>query len=440
MDKKLSKLLDELYQLDPSLKVHDSLLRSVLSEVLASRPEATMDPEFYRDLRETLLSRVQEMKASTEERFTTPRFSLFPRMAYAFGGLAVVTGIAVLANGVLPQSGILVKRVGPEAYGTLSYSNAAGEKGGLGGGGAVDSMIWLPDERINYEFNYTGEALTGFDSVDVLKRDETSNVFDVKVDTDAFNVSHFGAMEAAYTNLVPVDGEGYSLNFDPNGQLFSFNEVHPYSPECPWGSCSDLDTSPLKSSELPSDESLIAVSESFFNDIDLDRTLLGEPYVNEYFIGENSEVDYMLTVTYPLEIEGKPVYMTWGGRSGVTVSIDAHRMKVTNANWIYASKTFSSSSYEGIAADEIVSLAQKGGVSSSQWDDPTKTVTLDLGTPTLIYSEIQNYTEYGTYNDLYAPAYLFPIVNDTEDVYYGDWIVVPLAKDLAVISRPNVLY
>lgn len=437
MDKKLSKLLSELYQRDPSLKTHDSLLRSVLGEILASRPEATMDPAFYRDLRETLLSRIRETNEAQESSFTTPRFSLFPRLSYAFSGLALVTLIAVGARGLVPDSRLKIHSVDPAAFGALSFQTAGGEKGGLGGGG---DLLYFPEERVNYQFHYTGEALTAYETVDVLKRVIPGAAVTVKLNFDAVDLGSFGKMEAAYTNLQPADGEGYSINYDPNSQALSLYEFNPSSLECPWGICSDWNTNPLKASDVPSDEELISVSDSFFDEIGLDRSLLAEPYVNDFFVGEGSEVDYILSITYPFEIDGMPVYSTWGGRSGVTVSIDVHRMKVTNVNWIYASHEFESSSYAGASAEDILTLAEQGGVSPTVWESPTKVVDLDLGTPTLVYTQVQNYTEYGTYSDLYAPAYLFPILNDTEDLYYGDTLVVPLAKELAVSSSPVMLY
>ncbi len=443
MDKKLSKLLNELYQLDPSLKAHDSLLRSVLGEILASRPEAQMDPAFYRDLRETLLSRIRERAEAQDSGFTTPRFSLFsrlafPRLAYAFSGLAVVTGIAVLAHGLVPSSGLNIARIEPSAFGTLTFQSNGGEKGGgLGGGGET---LWLPEVRTNYAFHYTGEALAGMDSVEVLKRVVPANAVKVKLDFDALDLDSLGQMEAAYTNLQPADGDGYTVNYDPNSKSISLNEFHTSSPECPWGLCTDWDTSALTVENVPSDEELIAVSDAFFEEIGLDRSTLTTPYVNDYFIGEGSEVDYILSVTYPFEMDGKPVYTSWGGQAGVTVSIDAHRMKVIGANWIYASQNFESSSYPGASAEEVLAMAGQGGVTPAQWENPTEVVNLDLGTPTLIYSQIQNYTEFGTYNDLYAPAYLFPILNDTEDLYYGDFIVVPLVEELVMNSPPNILY
>lgn len=437
MDKKLSKLLSELYQLDPSLKAHDSLLRSVLGEILAARPEAQMDPAFYRDLRETLLSRIRETNEAQESSLITPRFSLFPRFGYAFSGLALVTLIAVGAHGLAPDSRLEIHSVDPAAFGALSFQTAGGEKGGLGGGG---DLLYYPEERVNYQFHYTGEALTAYETVDVLKRLEPQSVVNVKLDFDSLDLNSFGKMEAAYTNLQPVDGDGYTLNYDPNSHALSLYEFHTASPECPWGICSDWNTNPLQASEVPSDEALIAVSNSFFDEIGLDTSLLSEPYVNDTFVGEGSEVDYTLSITYPFEIDGMPVYSTWGGRAGVTVSIDAHRMKVTSANWIYDSQEFESSSYAGASVEDILTLAEQGGVSPAVWENPTRVVDLDLGTPTLVYTQVQNYTEYGTYSDLYAPAYLFPILNDTEDLYYGDTLVVPLAKELAVSSWPVMLY
>lgn len=445
MDKKLSQLLEELYQIDPSLKSHDSLLRSVLGEVLASRPEATMDPAFYRDLRETLLSRLSETEAVPEAGFTTPRFSpfsnfQFPRLAYAFSGLTAVLGIAVLANGFVPSNGVRITSVEPSAFGSLSTQSDLGEMGGLGGGGAVDSMIIYPEERINTHFNYTGDALASMDVVEVLKRVAMDNPLSVKLDVDTIDVDQLGPMKVAYTTLQPLGEEGYSLSYDPNAQTLSLNAYHSYSEDCPWGYCNSWASTPLTEADVPSDEALIAVSDAFFEEFGLDQDLVGAPYVNDYAFGPEMEISSWLTVTYPFEIDGMPVYMSWGGRAGLTVDIDVSRMKVLNVNWIYTSEDFEASSYEAASTETVLELAANGGVSTSLWEDPTKVIELDLGTPTLVYAQIQNYSSTGTYSDLYAPAYAFPILNDTEDLYYGDSIVVPLAEELAHSAPPMILY
>lgn len=300
-------------------------------------------------------------------------------------------------------------------------------------------MMYYPEERVNTHFNYLGDELTLPSTVEVLRRVSANNTVDIDLDVDAFNIKALGGMKAGYFTLQPTGEEGYSLSYDPNAQTIALMAYHEYSEGCPWGYCEDWTSGMLTAETVPSDEELLAVTDAFMDKMDIDLSLTGEPYVTEYFLGENSEISSLLNVVYPFEIDGTPVFNNWGGPAGISVDVDARRMVVMNVNWIYTSTSFESSEYTPASLEQVMEVAENGGVSNAQWEDPTSTVEIDLGTPTLVYSQLQSYDAAGAYSDLYVPAYAFPILNDPNDAYYGDTIIVPLAADLAVISGPPMI-
>jgi hypothetical protein len=64
MNEKINKILEELYQMDPSLKKHEGKIKILLDKMLSNKPNDEIDSAFVVRLQEGLLA---EMSASQKE-------------------------------------------------------------------------------------------------------------------------------------------------------------------------------------------------------------------------------------------------------------------------------------------------------------------------------------------------------------------------------------
>jgi len=449
----MEKLLQELYLLDPGLKAHESTLKQVLSELLLAKPDATMDPAFYEQLKAMIQSRLEE---NAEEAPAASPFGFWKNFSYAFSGVAAIT---LVVAGILTQPNpntFKVVPVGEEKFGALTSTDAAvpgsrGEMEGLGAGGkltnitetqdvllAQESEIWLPEERINYEFTYVGDPLTLSDSaIEVLHR-IIPDAPKQNISSDVMNMNSFGGFQPTYVNLNPIGSESYAISYDYMYGQISLYEYNAPTAECPWGWCNDWPTTSITADNIPI-EKTIATANQFLQDHDISTENFGDPYILDLENLKNyGDIGYMLTVVYPYEINGKLVSYVWGNDAGMMVTVDVNREKVTNLSNIFTSNQFESSTYQAAILDEVLAAAKTGGGNNYTWEDPTKTQEFQLGTPTLIYAIVSQYnTNGGNSTDLYVPAYSFPILNDTENVYWPENVIVPLAKDLITQPEPS---
>ncbi|HYC79979.1 MAG TPA: hypothetical protein VEC17_03045, partial [Candidatus Binatia bacterium] len=56
MQNKIDNILAELYQSDPTLKQHESVLRKVIVELMELRPNTQFDEQFRQELRRRLMA------------------------------------------------------------------------------------------------------------------------------------------------------------------------------------------------------------------------------------------------------------------------------------------------------------------------------------------------------------------------------------------------
>lgn len=413
----IDTLLKELLTLDPSLKAHEARLRKVLSMVLAAKPEVRMDPVFYEELRETLWKQL----AAKEE---APQVNRSPwrRVAYAFGGMALVAAVVFTSRMLAPVSSWTLVPAGQEAYGPLN-SGGGGDKGG-DGGSPVE-----PSERINYHFSYTGEPLDVPASVDVLHR--LSGLTPL-VPVEGVDLKSFGPLYTRSVAFDPVDEDGYSVSFDYEREMLNIYENIKRTPDCPWGWCKEWSTEPLTAAQVPAETTLVSVADGFLKDHGISTALYGKPTMETPFVDPGTgEISYQIAVFYPYLLNGESVYYLSGAMSGgvmgMQVNIDVHREKVITVDTVVLSNRFETSAYPAATEEQVLATAAQGGVAATPWTDPTKTVELELGTPEKVFANMDLATSYDTQHEFYVPAYKFPV---SANSYGFEYVLVPLAADM----------
>lgn len=377
-------------------------------------------------------------------------------------------------GGITLSSKVAISSVGENAFGVLSdlsvsssgsksspsESYAASSNGaatasdkvvapatiaGQGGGGAGVSGVIYPYDPTYNVYVYKGESFTQSEAkMNVLKR--TSGVSDVPASTLAraldFSLFDLGKLDSAKTSNLSFfeDKEfGYRTDIDlilGTASVYKNYEKWPnlYG-DCKGAVCSSPMS--LKITDLPGDEEIINAANAFLKEYQVDLSVYGTPEVNKNFMsyyvaGQEAYVPDEVSVVYPLVVDGKSVYESYGEVNGLNVNYDIRNKKISSM-YNLMTHSYQSSAYEAemdvakiLAAagnvDGVMPLREDGGVAY-------KTVEIELDTPFLSYGNLWRY-ENNQSSEYLAPCLVFPVKNSSDAVANGrKRVIVPLIKD-----------
>jgi hypothetical protein len=502
MSDRTKKVLEELYALDPTLKDHEPALLAVLERLAATKPDVRIDQVFLAKLRTALLATPAAADLSQPSKnIITNLFDTMSKTPFILGGLAmtaILVAVIVTLPGQAPSqqggssqfamAGIV--DAAPGAFGDLSSigqqgaspeaatavpapeaPNAAIEPAVLGTAAAISArpmgvrdpgisemsidskMMVRPWSAETYTLAYDAsqgpyviaEQPVYRRSMDTKTMSQFASTFTGR-SNGILNLAKLSDLRIESVSLFEDREDGYSmqLNLSDGSAYLGLDWRHQqYDPS--------LDE-PLRPSDMPSDESLIAAANEFMDRFAINRSAYGEPFVEKtwqrYVIMAAADQDSpiapsTLNVVYPLLIDGTEVTEFGGEESGPRVSIRARDLKVMN---LYGLSTlrFERSPYE-LETDiaRITAFAEKGGLRGAiyqpmTYDDQgnpvpsaTEAETLRLGAPGQILLRMFTTVDNASV-ELYLPALRFPILNlPTDPNYYGPQdVVVPLVKSI----------
>jgi len=493
MENNIQNILDDLYKIDNSFRAHEGELIKIIEKLLAARPEIKLDEEFVSSLRARVLNKARELsKTRPESDSWFANYMNISKLAYALAGAAITLVIALpvlnymnsrstspLEMQISDQAGdngIKIARLKEGSFGDLvapsapasglgaaensasapavlkgSSETAAVGRGGGGGMAADSKMISMPAPGwVNYQYKFTGSEIPVPDPALPVYNRLTGQSAELGISSLAqaivpgiLDVTKFRNLGVTNFNVVENRDFGYNLYFDVLNGNMNIDMQWDRWPQ-PERNCRDqacFDQYRLKIDDVPGDEAVIAISDAFLNEYNIDRSIYGAGQVNNQWrqtydqTNDKSQawIPDVLTVIYPLIIEGKAVYEESGYPNGLSVNVSIRYDRVTQ---VYGLKTldFASSEYAMVTDTErIKRLAENGGNPWSQGNfEGAETVTLELGDPTL---ELVWYWRYnqdtGRGDELYVPAYVFPILNkDKATNLYRDKVVVILSQDI----------
>lgn len=485
MNKKIEQILNDLYMIDDSFKSQEEELIKIIEELLMSKPDTKIDQDFVFNLRQELLSKTLALKSEKGRFFNNllsgTNFMMHRKFYYAVGSLTVLIGVASATYylGILPNmmtgseqpSEMIFKyqinKVADNAFGQLSLGpdgsmsarpQSGGGGGGLGGGAgvamessAVDSKMIAP-EIWNYVYKYAGDDIEFMEKKGAVYRkiNEKSQIGDLSqivksFKFDTFNISRLSNVKISNLNLIEDRDFGYSLFVDFLSGYVSISTNWEKWPkvafECRDETC--FNSYRLKLGDVPSDEEILAAADKFLKDYNIDTAIYGPGQVQKDFdrqpmplteLGQSSEiyVPDRVNVVYPLMIDGKQIFENYGAISGMNVDFDVRNKKVAGAYYSFFKK-YESSDYDmETDFEKIKRAAERGGVIGNYENpNPTKVIEIKLGTPSRELSKVYNYNQStGEYQELIAPAMVFPVMNQKEMGFYQKYIIVSLVAGL----------
>lgn len=472
----INKILEDIYQVDPSLKNKEKELRLIIVELLAGRPDTQFSKEFAENLRGEIFQKISEIKLNKDKKIIN-NLNFMNKLNYALSGAALVAVVLLGGLYYANKAGYIssnwatsfksdqeITRLAQNgAFGTLGeQSQGAGESNGLGssdmsysgavvgkggGGGSVSAPVSsIAPRPTYYKFIYTGDDIElSQDNVDVLKRIKGESDGGVsailrRLNLGSIDLSSFSGAKLNNFNLIEDKDFGYSIYVSLQESTISISQNWERW-TTPTKGCQDqqcFEDKRLRASDMLPDDQLISIANSFISERGISLENYGQPQVDSrwrvyYEQAENEKGFYIpesVGVVYPLNVSGQEVYDTSGNVFGLTVSVDVYNEKVSSL-WNLNSQKYQSSSYPAETSfNEILKIAERGGIYGFIQESNADVVELKLNTPKNILMQYWTYKD-GQNQELLVPALMFPILNQPENkMFYQENIVVPLARDL----------
>lgn len=450
-------ILQDLYAVEPTLAQREAELVPIIQKLLATKPDAHLDPAFRENLRQQLV-----------RRSATPFFTLFTmrKLSYALFGVLAVAVVGVGTYAYLNRSAtntpvatitsdaprISITNRDAAAFGNFTSNPLATQSArqgeALGSGGstktttdaAAPSSLIAPAVATVYEYMYKGDALT-IPTASVLKRSNQfpSSTLDTvlkSANLGLIDLEKFSSLKVQQISLAEDRDQGYSVNVDLREGAISLYQNWERWAQPLRETIGNANTSATLT--LPSDEQLIATANAFLDQYGIPRSAYGVPVVPKYFLGYGEttasvRMDFVqsVQVVYPLVVDGKAVVSENGYPMGLTVDIDLTLNRVVSVNNL-TGLSYEASAYPIITdTATVLDVVKRGGMyGATSTDQNAKKVQVEVGTPTLgLYAS--RYQIDQTNTEYLIPALVFPITKVPQgEQLYRTAIVVPLVKDL----------
>ena len=355
--------------------------------------------------------------------------------------LLLIASLAYLLYDFLPQSSLSV--LGERAFGELSLDQTATQStrenaGGLKSSYPVIDEFPYPEFIERYEYLYDGELPdlstidpTVYRRVDALTLPHSVSAAFSNLTLGIVPLSSFNNLELLNFSLEQEGEIGYSVYVDTTSNSISISRNNAY-----WQTLDYTQT--LTKNDLPSDEELTSLAQSFLTEFGIDTSSFGSASVDRSYIDPDSWIPDAMSVVYPIIINGTDVWSMWGQPTGMSIAVS---LRSGSVEGLYAPGpyTLEASSYKLVVdPKEVLEVANRGGLWESVTENPTVTYTFRLGAPDVVLAEHYQYSENGLSSILYVPALRFPVIEDDPNASYKrDWVIVPLVQDILDEANPN---
>lgn len=471
------QLLQELYEIDPGLREHESELVPLIAQLLERDPAQKPSPAFVKKLRKELQARVGSMTSGAVEyraAYDAPSAfaAFFHRFAFAAAGAvaAVVIAVPVTLNYATREAGMpldafraeeTAMKAGNQDDGSVSTSGmpapqaannpVPGMYGRGGGGGGMDmgtmsavSSLVAPWNPVKFRLEGDLPALPQ-GKVEVLERNMRALSVPFSSIQNAFrdaaiDLSSFDGTTVDHVSMTQRRQFGHTINVSLADGSVSINQAWEFWPQ-PGSNCQTEEcfrAQQPKLSDIPADAELIRIANKFLADHSIDLAGYGDPIVDnawrrDYDRAEDKRYAWVpesIRVVYPLVIDGTTVTEPGGGPSGISVQVSIRHKRVSDV-WGLMTYQFSRTSHDAIAGrDDVEKFIANSG---AQY---TNAPTVTLKNPTIGYVRLYTY-ENNQNKELFVPALIFQVTDVPPGTfYYPTSVAVPLSKQLLKEATP----
>lgn len=461
-------ILDELYDIDPSLREHETELLPLIERLLARDPAQKPSPAFVRKLRGELRLHARATAAESIEYHVShdapSAFAVFfNRFAYATAGaiaaviVAVPTTIQFIDRNAVPPSfndaPVALNaddgRATAETAGTSvptpvsalpvaapfirNQSGGGGDAKMAGGGAASLVAPWNP---VRYRLEGDLPALPS-GNVTVLSRAraKTAPAFSAIADsfrTGAIDLSSFGDATVDSLTVSQREPFGYTVNLSAPDGTVSINQAWERWPH-PENDCRDdacYQRLRTKLSDIPADAELIRIAGAFMKEHAIDLSQYGEPTVDDgwrdsYDATEDKTMAWIpdaVRVVYPLLVDGKPVIEAGGEPTGISVQVSVRHKRVSDA-WGITTYSFDESTDEAVSDRAAIEafLDRSGG-------QTPEAPIVALRDPAQGFVRVYSY-EGNASKELFVPALIFRVQPGSNALgWHPRSVAVPLSR------------
>ncbi|MBX4187420.1 MAG: hypothetical protein KW802_04205 [Candidatus Doudnabacteria bacterium] len=454
-------------------RMTDSELEALVAKLKPPGADS-LDQNFKQELYFTLQNSIAKSKKPTLN------FNFMNKFKYILASASAVAIVALIFFALPKDKGTMllshdqqIIRINDKAFGSLATLTVAGTGGRGGGGGGVgldSTMSAAPmstDAKslpvppgmggggggesfapTSYKFIYKGDEFTiDSDKMPVYERQKGFGSF-VNLDgvlgnfnIGSLNIGKFGSSSVDYLTASQDTDQGYTLNMDfREGNLYIGQNWQRW-PNV-YASCgADQNCFAQKritEDQLPSNEEAIAISNQFLDEYGIDKSHFGEPFVQDQWRQDYERaadkssyyIPEIMSVIYPLKIEGNEIYDQGGNKSGMYVTVDARSKKVSGVSELNGQR-YQASDYDTEKdAKRIISVAEKGGYQNyyTIMGGNMKEEEIELGNPTSGYVRLWQYTNNQSH-ELFVPSLIFPVTNAPKN-FYAKNVIVPIVKEV----------
>lgn len=453
--KQIKDILGDIYKIDKSLKAYGPQLEKIVVEILATKPEVSVDKKFKRELYQEIMARVSELepeKKSTWQGVFSRSFS------YAFVGALAVIVVVIAVTLFFPGGekdkklsfNLGVSDIEDSGFGSLALSESSSpEAKGIGGGGGGEPGVSLPAPGYTeLKYVYIGDdfSIDG-DTAGVYKRkvnDSVSKVFAQRISDLRFDFVDFSGFRDLSVDQITVSEDcsfGYSINLNlKNASLGVYQNSQKWPRQEPEGF-------KVKVSDIPSNEEIIAIADAFLKEHNIDMSAYGRGAIDdswkimlENVVAEKQGeqvVRQWVQIMYQLVVDGSNVYDEWGNQVGVYAEVDIVNKKLSYLSNVTA-QSYDRSKYAlETDVNRILEIAGQGGVSGfypQPRQEAQEIVEVQIDTPEKVFVQVNLRPQDNAEPEiLYVPALSFSVVDSdekTEQLYGCKRIIVPLVKEI----------
>lgn len=363
-------------------------------------------------------------------------------------------------DGLMISSKVKVTSVGEKAFGSLAeltsskgteesadsngaYDTAADKAAsslavpaGQGGGSSTAVDMVYPYEPTYYKYIYKGEEFTQNEERMAVLRRVTSNanisgsMFADVLDFDLFDINKINKAKTSNLSFYEDREFGYRTEIDLVRETVSIYKN--------WDKWPQDYLKQLTLTDLQDDKEIIGVANAFLDDYQIDKSAYGTPEINKSFLNyyateqQKVYVPEEISVIYPLVVDGKSVYESYGELNGLSVNYDLRNNKVSSI-YNLTTHNYQSSAYEAETdVSKILTRAQNIDGFMPLKDDVNvtyKTIELELDTPVMGYEILWKYEDNQNLEYL-VPCLVFPVKENSEaPAYMRKRVIVSLIKD-----------